>query len=85
MKKIASFTINHNTLMPGVYISRIDGDITTYDMRFVKPNTPPYLPNPVMHTIEHLFATYARNSKFGRQCNLLWTYGMQNGFLFSRS
>ena len=51
MKKIASFTINHNTLMPGVYISRIDGDITTYDMRFVKPNTPPYLPNPVMHTI----------------------------------
>ena len=60
MKKIASFTINHNTLMPGVYISRIDGDITTYDMRFVKPNTPPYLPNPVMHTIEHLFATYAR-------------------------
>ena len=64
MKKIASFTINHNTLMPGVYISRIDGDITTYDMRFVKPNTPPYLPNPVMHTIEHLFATYARTSKF---------------------
>ena len=39
MKKIASFTINHNTLMPGVYISRIDGDITTYDMRFVKPST----------------------------------------------
>ena len=63
MKKIASFTINHDTLMPGVYVSRIDGDITTYDMRFVRPNTPPFLPNPVMHTIEHLFATYARNSE----------------------
>ena len=53
MKKIASFTINHNTLMPGVYISRIDGDITTYDMRFVKPNTPPYLPNPIKQCAEH--------------------------------
>lgn len=84
MKKIASFTINHNTLMPGVYISRIDGDITTYDMRFVKPNTPPYLPNPVMHTIEHL-CNICPQQQICRQCNLLWTYGMQNGFLFSRS
>ena len=80
MKKIASFTINHNTLMPGVYISRIDGDITTYDMRFVKPNTPPYLPNPVMHTIEHLFATYARNSKFADNVIYFGPMGCRTGF-----
>ena len=82
MKKIASFTINHNTLMPGVYISRIDGDITTYDMRFVKPNTPPYLPNPVMHTIEHLFATYARNSKFADNVIYFGPMGCRTGFYF---
>ena len=73
MKKIASFTINHNTLMPGVYISRIDGDITTYDMRFVKPNTPPYLPNPVMHTIEHRSEEHTSElqSRFDLVCRLL--------------
>ena len=80
MKKIASFTINHNTLMAGFYISRIDGDITTYDMRFVKPNTPPYLPNPVMHTIEHLFATYARNSKFADNVIYFGPMGCRTGF-----
>ena len=57
MNRIESFKVNHDLLEPGVYISRVDGDITTFDMRFVKPNTPPFLPNPVMHTIEHLFAT----------------------------
>ena len=80
MIKIASFTINHNTHTPGVYISRIDGDITTYDMRFVKPNTPPYLPNPVMHTIEHLFATYARNSKFADNVIYFGPMGCRTGF-----
>ena len=37
MERIASFQVNHDTLEPGVYVSRIDGDITTYDMRFIKP------------------------------------------------
>lgn len=82
MKKIASFTINHDTLNPGVYISRIDGDITTYDMRFVKPNTPPFLPNPVMHTIEHLFATYARNSKYADKVIYFGPMGCRTGFYF---
>ena len=54
MERIASFQVNHDTLEPGVYVSRIDGDITTYDMRFIKPNTPPFLPNPVM---QHIHAT----------------------------
>lgn len=43
MDKIASFQVDHNKLMPGIYLSRADGDIFTYDLRFVKPNTPPFL------------------------------------------
>ena len=82
MKKIASFTVNHNTLNPGVYVSRIDGDITTFDMRFIKPNTPPFLPNPVMHTIEHLFATYARNSEFADNVIYFGPMGCRTGFYF---
>ncbi len=82
MKKIASFTINHDTLMPGVYVSRIDGDITTYDMRFVRPNTPPFLPTPVMHTIEHLFATYARNSEHADKVIYFGPMGCRTGFYF---
>lgn len=82
MKKIASFTVNHDTLMPGVYVSRIDGDITTYDMRFIKPNTPPFLPNPVMHTIEHLFATYARNSRYADNVIYFGPMGCRTGFYF---
>lgn len=82
MKKIASFTVNHDTLNPGVYVSRIDGDITTFDMRFVKPNTPPFLPNPVMHTIEHLFATYARNSEFADNVIYFGPMGCRTGFYF---
>lgn len=82
MDKIASFQVNHNTLMPGVYISRIDGDITTFDMRFVKPNTPPFLPNPVMHTIEHLFATYVRNSEYGENVIYFGPMGCRTGFYF---
>lgn len=82
MKKIASFTVNHDTLVPGAYISRIDGDITTYDLRFIKPNTPPFLPNPVMHTIEHLFATYARNSKYADRVIYFGPMGCRTGFYF---
>lgn len=82
MERIASFQVNHDTLEPGVYVSRIDGDITTYDMRFIKPNTPPFLPNPVMHTIEHLFATYARNSEFADRVIYFGPMGCRTGFYF---
>lgn len=82
MEKIASFTVDHNTLEPGIYISRIDGDITTLDIRFIKPNTPPFLPNPVMHTIEHLFATYARNSKYADKVIYFGPMGCRTGFYF---
>ena len=82
MERIASFQVNHDTLEPGVYVSRIDGDITTYDMRFIKPNTPPFLPNPVMHTIEHLFATYSRNSKYADKVIILALWAAERDFIF---
>lgn len=82
MKKITSFTVDHNALDVGVYISRIDDNITTYDMRFIKPNTPPFLPNPVMHTIEHLFATYSRNSFLSNKVVYFGPMGCRTGFYF---
>ena len=53
MKQIASFTVNHDVLEKGMYISRIDGDVVTYDIRMKKPNGGDYLPNGAMHTFEH--------------------------------
>lgn len=82
MEKITSFTVDHNILEPGVYISRIDDNITTFDMRFIKPNTPPFLPNPVMHTIEHLFATYSRNSACSNRVVYFGPMGCRTGFYF---
>lgn len=82
MEKIASFTVDHDKLVPGVYISRIDSDIVTYDLRFIKPNTPPFLLPYAMHTIEHLFATYARNSEFSDNVIYFGPMGCMTGFYF---
>lgn len=82
MEKIKSFTINHDTLEKGLYISRIDNDIITYDMRFVKPNTPPFLDNDGLHTLEHLFATYVRNSKYTDDIIYFGPMGCRTGFYF---
>lgn len=82
MERIKSFEIDHSTLMPGLYISRIDGDITTYDLRFIRPNTPPFLETPVMHTIEHLFATYVRNSAWKDDIIYFGPMGCRTGFYF---
>ena len=62
LKKIASFSINHDTLTPGLYVSRIDGDCITYDLRMKYPNADDYVPVPALHTIEHLVATFVRSS-----------------------
>lgn len=62
MQKIASFQVDHTVLERGLYLSRTDGDVLTYDIRCVKPNTPPYMPCAAMHTFEHLGATYLRNT-----------------------
>ena len=65
MNKIASFTVNHLTLVPGLYVSRIDkvndSFVTTFDIRVTKPNTEPVMDNPGIHAIEHLGATFLRN------------------------
>ena len=80
MKKIASFTINHDTLEKGMYISRIDGDVVTYDIRMKKPNGGDYFQMAAAHTLEHLFATYARNSKQGDKIVYVGPMGCRTGF-----
>lgn len=82
MKKIASFTVNHDTLEKGMYISRIDGDVVTYDIRMKKPNAGDYLNMSAAHTLEHLFATYARNSAFGGHVIYVGPMGCRTGFYF---
>ena len=63
IKKNASFSVDHTKFGEGLYISRIDGDITTYDMRTRRPNSGDYMDNITMHTFEHMFSTYIRNSE----------------------
>ncbi|MGN0964816.1 MAG: S-ribosylhomocysteine lyase, partial [Dysosmobacter sp.] len=63
MERIASFTVDHTKLQPGLYLSRRDGDILTFDLRFKKPNTGDLLTNSEMHSVEHLIATLLRNSE----------------------
>lgn len=82
LNKITSFSINHNTLEKGMYISRIDGDIITYDLRFVKPNVGPYLENDGLHTFEHLFATFVRNTKYSDLIIYFGPMGCRTGFYF---
>ena len=80
MKKIASFTVNHDVLEKGMYVSRIDGDVVTYDVRMKRPNGGDYLNMSAAHTIEHLFATYARNTRFGGDIIYVGPMGCRTGF-----
>lgn len=80
MQKISSFTVNHDILEKGVYISRIDGDVITYDIRMKKPNGGDYLSDKELHTIEHLFATYARNSIYKNSVIYVGPMGCRTGF-----
>ena len=80
MRKIASFSVNHDKISEGIYISRIDGDITTYDMRMRKPNMGDYIDNLTIHSLEHMFATYVRNSDIGESVIYFGPMGCQTGF-----
>lgn len=85
MKKIASFTVNHIDLLRGVYVSRIDcvGNqvLTTYDLRFKRPNLEPVMNTAEMHTIEHLAATYLRNHPtFADETIYFGPMGCRTGF-----
>lgn len=80
MKKIASFTVDHNKLNCGLYISRRDNGIDTWDLRTVKPNTPPYMEQAAMHTVEHLGATIVRNSSYTDNIVYFGPMGCRTGF-----
>ena len=80
LRRIASFSVNHDNITEGIYVSRIDGDVTTYDMRTRIPNSGNYMDNITMHSVEHLFATYVRNSSIGERVIYFGPMGCQTGF-----
>ena len=80
ISRITSFTINHDVLLPGLYVSRIDGDVTTYDMRHRRPNTGDLMDNATMHSLEHMFATFVRNSELSGNVIYFGPMGCQTGF-----
>ena len=80
MKTIQSFTVDHTKLRPGLYVSRKDGDATTFDLRTRTPNAGDYMSNLVMHSVEHLFATAVRNGPFGEKVLYFGPMGCQTGF-----
>ena len=82
MERIASFTVDHNKLRPGLYLSRRDGDIVTFDLRFKTPNTGDLLSNSEMHSAEHLMATLLRNSPEKEAVIYFGPMGCQTGFYF---
>ena len=82
MERIASFTVDHNKLVPGLYYSRRDGSVVTFDLRFKKPNTGDLLSNAEMHSAEHLIATLLRNSEDKEAVVYFGPMGCQTGFYF---
>ena len=82
MERIASFTVDHTRLLPGLYLSRRDGDIVTLDLRFKRPNTGDLLSNSEMHSTEHLIATLLRNSPQKEAVIYFGPMGCQTGFYF---
>ena len=82
MERIASFTVDHNVLVPGLYLSRRDGNVVTFDLRFKKPNTGDLLSNSQMHSVEHLVATFLRNSAGKDAVVYFGPMGCQTGFYF---
>ncbi len=80
LRKIASFQVDHRKMGTGMYLSRTDGDILTYDLRMKKPNSEAVLENGALHTIEHLFATYARSSELSGKVIYVGPMGCRTGF-----
>ena len=83
MEKITSFTINHLDLFAGIYVSRKDTckdvTVTTFDLRITAPNREPVIDVPALHTIEHLAATYLRNSDFKDEVVYFGPMGCRTG------
>lgn len=80
MERIASFSIDHTKLRPGMYLSRRDGDVLTWDVRMKRPNAGDYLSTGCLHAIEHLLATYLRNSPESDRIVYVGPMGCRTGF-----
>ena len=80
MNTISSFEIDHTILKKGIYLSSIDGDITTYDIRMKEPGREPVMTNSAIHTIEHIFKTYVKNTEFGDSIIHFGPMGSRTGF-----
>lgn len=79
-KQIKSFQVDHDFIIPGMYVSRIDGDVITYDLRTRRPNCGDYMDSVTMHTLEHMFATYIRFSEKGDKIIYFGPMGCRTGF-----
>ena len=87
MEQIASFTVNHMRLLPGIYVSRKDSTgqdvVTTYDIRMTRPNFEPVMNTAEIHTIEHLGATFLRNhEEWGDRIVYFGHMGCRTGEMF---
>ena len=80
MKQIASFSVDHDKIREGMYISRIDGDITSFDLRTRVPNAGSYMDNVTMHSVEHMLATLLRNGSIGEHVIYFGPMGCRTGF-----
>ncbi len=80
MERIASFQVDHTKIGKGLYLSRTDGDIFTYDLRFCRPNCGVYLEIEAIHTLEHLLATYLRNTPDSEHIVYVGPMGCRTGF-----
>ena len=80
IQRIASFSVDHTTLLPGIYVSRVDGDVTTYDLRTRLPNSGDLMDHGTMHSLEHMLATFLRNSEISADVLYFGPMGCQTGF-----
>lgn len=80
MERITSFSVDHTKLTKGVYVSRIDGDLITYDLRMTQPNVEPALDPKAAHVIEHIGATLLRNGQYKDKIIYFGPMGCMTGF-----
>ena len=80
IKQITSFSVDHDFIVPGFYVSRCDGDVNTYDLRTRRPNCGDYMDNLTMHSVEHMLATFLRNSEYADKVIYFGPMGCQTGF-----
>lgn len=80
MERIRSFTVDHDRLTPGIYVSRVDGDVVTYDLRMRTPNSADYMSDLALHSLEHMLATYMRSGPAGDRVIYVGPMGCRTGF-----